>query len=132
VTDAIKNLARQAGLNYIMDPAISFGQIGPDGKPIPQPSVSIRWENVTAEQALNALLNTYKLQLIEEPKTKIARITIKDPAAPDPLVTRIIQLKFANPPTWCSQSKARSQTSAAKSRPTFAPASWSSWAPRRS
>ena len=97
LTDAIKNLARQAGLNYIMDPAISFGQIGPDGKPIPQPSVSIRWENVTAEQALNALLNTYKLQLIEEPKTKIARITIKDPAAPDPLVTRIIQLKFANP-----------------------------------
>ncbi|MEY2427728.1 MAG: type pilus assembly protein PilQ [Verrucomicrobiota bacterium] len=97
LTDAIKNLARQAGLNYIMDPAISFGQIGPDGKPIPQPSVSIRWENVTAEQALNALLNTYKLQLIEEPKTKIARITIKDPAAPDPLVTRIIQLKYANP-----------------------------------
>ncbi len=97
LTDAIKNLARQAGLNYIMDPAISFGQIGPDGKPIPQPSVSIRWENVTAEQALNALLNTYKLQLVEEPKTKIARITIKDPAAPEPLVTRIIQLKFANP-----------------------------------
>src|SRR6266850_1472389 len=97
LTDAIKNLARQAGLNYIMDPAISFGQLGADGKPIPQPSVSIRWENVTAEQALNALLNTYKLQLIEEPKTKIARITIKDPAAPDPLITRIIQLKFANP-----------------------------------
>src|SRR5262249_42039401 len=48
LTDAIKNLARQAGLNYILDPKVAFGQPGPDGRPIPQPSVSIRWENVTA------------------------------------------------------------------------------------
>src|SRR5205809_853893 len=87
LTDAIKNLARQAGLNYMLDPKIQFGQPGPDGRPTPQPSVSIRWENVTAEQALNALLNNYSLQLIEDPKTHIARVTIKDPAAPDPLVT---------------------------------------------
>src|SRR5207237_5634807 len=95
LTDAIKNLARQAGLNYMLDPKISFGQPGPNGAPAPQPSVSIRWENITAEQALNALLNNYSLQLIEDPKTKIARVTTKDPAAPDPLVTRIIQLKYA-------------------------------------
>jgi type II secretory pathway component GspD/PulD (secretin) len=95
LTDAIKNLARQAGLNYMLDPKIGYGQPGPDGKPTPQPSVSIRWENVTAEQALNALLNNYSLQLIEDPKTKIARVTIKDPAAPDPLLTKIVQLKYA-------------------------------------
>jgi len=95
LTDAIKNLARQAGLNYMLDPKIGYGQPGPDGRPTPQPSVSIRWENVTAEQALNALLNNYSLQLVEDPKTKIARVTIKDPAAPDPLVTKIIQLKYA-------------------------------------
>jgi type II secretory pathway component GspD/PulD (secretin) len=95
LTDAIKNLARQAGLNYMLDPKIGYGQPGPDGKPTPQPSVSIRWENVTAEQALNALLNNYSLQLLEDPKTKIARITIKDPAAPDPLITKIVQLKYA-------------------------------------
>lgn len=98
LTDAIKNLSRQAGLNYILDPKVSFGQVGPDGKtPMPQPSVSIRWENVTAEQALYALLNTYNLQLVEDPKSKIARITVRDPAAPDPLVTKIIQLKYASP-----------------------------------
>jgi len=95
LTDAIKNLARQAGLNYMLDPKIGYGQPGPDGRPTPQPSVSIRWENVTAEQALNALLNNYSLQLVEDPKTKIARVTVKDPAAPDPLVTKIIQLKYA-------------------------------------
>jgi len=44
---------------------------------------------------LNALLNNYSLQLVEDPKTKIARVTVKDPAAPDPLVTKIIQLKYA-------------------------------------
>jgi type II secretory pathway component GspD/PulD (secretin) len=97
LTDAIKNLARQAGLNYMLDPKIGFGQPGPDGKVTPQPSVSIRWENITAEQALNALLNNYSLQLVEDPKTKIARVTVKDPAAPDPLVTHIIQLAYASP-----------------------------------
>src|SRR5437868_4810438 len=94
--DAIKNLARQAGLNYMLDPKVAFGQVGADGKPVPQPTVSIRWENVTAEQALNSLLNNYNLQLIEDPKSKIARVTIKDPAAPDPLVTKVIQLKYSS------------------------------------
>ncbi len=97
LTDAIKNLARQAGLNYMLDPKIGFGQVGPDGKVVAQPSVSIRWENITAEQALNALLNNYSLQLMEDPKTHIARITVRDPAAPDPLQTRIIQLAYATP-----------------------------------
>jgi general secretion pathway protein D len=98
LTDAIKNLARQAGLNYLLDPKIGFGQPSPDGKgTVPQPSVSIRWENVTAEQALNALLANYSLQLSEDPKTKIARVTVKDPAAPDPLVTKVMQLHYATP-----------------------------------
>jgi type II secretory pathway component GspD/PulD (secretin) len=94
--DVIKNLALQANLNCIVDPSVSFGQPGPDGKS-PQPIVSIRWENVTPEQALTALLNNYNLQLVEDPKSKIARITKKDPAAPDPLTTHIIQLKYASP-----------------------------------
>jgi Flp pilus assembly secretin CpaC len=97
LTDAIRNLARQAGLNYLLDPTIGYGQIGADGKPTPQPSVSIRWENITAEQALNALLNNYSLQLVEDPKSKIARVTKRDPAAPEPLFTKIIQLRFASP-----------------------------------
>ena len=97
LTDAIKNLARQAGLNYMLDPKVAFVQVGPDGKPIPQPTISIRWENVTAEQALTALLANYNLQLAEDPKSKIASIKVKDPAAPDPLVTRIFQLKYATP-----------------------------------
>lgn len=97
LTDAIRYLARQARINYMLDPKIAFGQPGPDGKAAAQPMVAIRWENVTAEQALAALLNNYNLQLTEDPKSKIARITVKDPAAPDPLVTKIIQLKYSSP-----------------------------------
>lgn len=97
LTDAIRNLARQANLNYMLDPKIGFGQLGQDGKVVPQPSVSIRWENITAEQALAALLNNYSLQMNEDPKSKITRITTKDPAAKEPLVTKIYQLKWASP-----------------------------------
>jgi len=97
LTDAIRNLARQAGINHQLDPKIGFGQLGPDGKTTPQPNVSIRWENITAEQALNALLGNYGLQLVEDPKSKIARVTTKDPAALPPLLTKIYQLKYASP-----------------------------------
>jgi general secretion pathway protein D len=37
----------------------------------------------------------YSLQLVDDPKTKVSRVTVKDPAAPEPLMTRIIQLKYA-------------------------------------
>lgn len=97
LTDAIRNLARQAGINHQLDPKIGYGQLGPDGKVTPQPNVSIRWENITAEQALNALLGNYDLQIVEDTKSKIARITKKDPAALPPLFTKIYQLKYASP-----------------------------------
>ena len=96
LSDAIKNLARQANINYLLDPKIPFGQPDASGKVI-QPNVSIRWENVTPEQALFALLNNYNLQLIEDPKTHIGRVTVKDPAAKEPLLSSIVQLKFASP-----------------------------------
>jgi type IV pilus assembly protein PilQ len=95
--DAIRNLARQAMINYMVDPRVPYGQMGDDGVMTPQPILSIRWENVTAEQALVAVLNNYNLQMSEDPKAKIYRVTVKDPAAPDPLVTEIIQLKYASP-----------------------------------
>src|SRR5262245_48601483 len=75
LTDAIKNLARQAGLNYMLDPKISYGQPDPKtGTIATQPLVSIRWENVTAEQALAALLNNYSFQLVADPRTHIYRV----------------------------------------------------------
>jgi type II secretory pathway component GspD/PulD (secretin) len=97
LTDAIRNLARQAEINFVLDPKIPYGQVGADGKTTLNPPVTIRWEKITAQQALNALLNNYTLQLVEDPKSKIARVTVKDPAALPPLITKIVQLKFASP-----------------------------------
>ncbi len=97
LTTAIDNLARQAGINYIMDPRVGYGQPDEKGQIRTQPNISIRWENLTAEQALTALVTTYGLQIVDDPKNKIARVTIKDPAAAEPLETRVIQLKYAAP-----------------------------------
>jgi type II secretory pathway component GspD/PulD (secretin) len=96
IRTAIENLARQANINYLLDPKIDYGQPDQNGQIKPEPELSIRWENVTAEQALLALLDNYGLQLVEDKKTKIGRITIKDPTAPPPLSTKVIQLKYAS------------------------------------
>lgn len=88
LTDAIRNLARQSNLNFQFDPKITASN---------QPNVSIRFENVTAQEALLAVLENHNLALVKEPKQKIARITFKDPKAEDPLFTRIIQLKYSDP-----------------------------------
>jgi len=88
LTDAIRNLARQSNLNFQFDPRVTTSN---------QPNVSIRFENVSAHEALQAVLDNYSLSLIKEPKSKIARITIKDPKAEDPLVAKIVQLKYSEP-----------------------------------
>src|SRR6266851_9881595 len=96
LTDAIRNLARQSNLNIQFDPRITSTN---------QPNVSIRFENVTAQEALTAVLDNYNLALVKDPKAKIARITVKDPKAEDPLVSRIIQLKYSDPSNMVSVVK---------------------------
>jgi type II secretory pathway component GspD/PulD (secretin) len=96
LTTAIENLARLAGINYLLDPQIGYGQPDQSGKIKPEPTISVRWENITAQQALTAVLDNYGLQAVEDPKTKITRITIQNPNAPQPLITRVFQLKYAS------------------------------------
>ncbi len=64
ITTAIETLARLAGINYLLDPKISYGQPDATGKITPEPTLSIHWEKVTARQALAAVLDNYGLQLI--------------------------------------------------------------------
>jgi len=94
LVDVIKTLARQALLNVIFDPRVTA--TGPDGQAL-YPPVSIRLEMVTAENVLEAILANNNLRLERDPRTKISRVTIKDPAVADPLVTKIYQLKYTNP-----------------------------------
>ncbi|MFM1768585.1 MAG: hypothetical protein RJA22_1114 [Verrucomicrobiota bacterium] len=87
LTDAIRNLARQSNLNFQFDPRIGSSN---------QPNVSLRFENVTATEALQAVLENYGLALVKDTKSRIARVTLKDPKAEDPLVARIVQLRYSD------------------------------------
>ncbi len=94
ITTAIENLARLANINYVLDPKIGYGQPDANGQLKAEPTLSIRWENITAESALLALLDNYGLQLVSDKRTGISRITAKDPTAPPPLFTKVVQLKY--------------------------------------
>jgi type II secretory pathway component GspD/PulD (secretin) len=87
--DAVKNLARQAGLNFQFDPRVTVMSN--------QPNVTVRFENVSAEDALNSVLDNYGLTLQTDAKRHISKITIKDPKAEEPLVSHVIQLKYCAP-----------------------------------
>jgi len=96
ITTAIENLARQAGINYMLDPKIGYGLPDASGQVKTEPTLSIRWENISAENALFALLDNYGLQFIHDKKTGIDRISLKDPSAPPTLITRVVQLKYSS------------------------------------
>jgi type II secretory pathway component GspD/PulD (secretin) len=94
LTDAIRSLALQAGLNIIFDPNLL---VAADGHVIPPPQVTEKWRNLTAMQAMQALLDTWGWQLVWDSRTKVGRITKKDLAAKEPLVITVVQLRYSNP-----------------------------------
>jgi type IV pilus assembly protein PilQ len=96
--DAVKNLARQSGINFQFDPRVNSQSN--------QANVTVRFENVTAEDALSAVLDNYGLALQLDPKTKISRITIKDPKMEEPLQPHVIQLKYCSPTNLATLLKA--------------------------
>ena len=63
LTEAIRQLARKAHLNILLDPRLSDA-------PYDRMTVSIRWQNVAARDALTALLDNYGLVLVETPRVQ--------------------------------------------------------------
>jgi type II secretory pathway component GspD/PulD (secretin) len=94
--DAVRTLALQAGLNIQFDPKL-VSAVGPDGRPIAPPTVTEKWHKVTAMQALRALLDNWGWQLQWDSRTRIGRVTAKDPAALEPLVVVVIPLRYSEP-----------------------------------
>jgi len=98
--DAIRNLARTANLNIQFDPKVlaATGPAPQPGQPpVPPPTVTFRWENITPLQALRAVVDNYGLQLNLDPQSKITRVTYKDPTVQEPLVSRVISLRYSHP-----------------------------------
>ena len=73
LADAIKILARQSNLNYILDPHVPGSDFGP-GRLAPKLSVTANWTNVTAQAALSALLKEHSLTMVSNPATTVTRI----------------------------------------------------------
>src|SRR5258706_1797114 len=72
--EAIRNLARQMGINFLLDPQITGSPGTVDNYIVPEPSVSFRWSNLSASEALRRVLKANHLKLVENPATTIARI----------------------------------------------------------
>ena len=66
LSEAIRQLAGKARLNIVLDPRLS-------APPFEGRTVSIRWQDVTARDALKALLDNYGLVLVESPRAPRAR-----------------------------------------------------------
>ena len=75
LVDVIKTLARQAHLNIIFDPRLTA--VDQTGKSI-HPPVSIRLENVTAQNVLEAVLNNNNLRLERDPTTEVSCVAFND------------------------------------------------------
>ena len=96
--DLIKNLALQAEINVLFDPKLTAVTRSPDGAPIPAPKVpAFRMTNVTARQALDAILANNSLQMVHDPKTNTYRVSPKDTNTQEPMTTKMIALKFTSP-----------------------------------
>lgn len=94
LTSTLESLGRQSGINFQFDPRITTPTVTADGRTNALATVTFRFENVTAAQAFFAVLDNYGLQFLSDPRTKIGRVTLKDAATAEPLVSRIVNLKF--------------------------------------
>jgi hypothetical protein len=66
LTQALKNLSRQANFNFILDPRVPGSTLGP-GHRAKEPIISIRWKNVTACQAFDRMLAANRLVAVTNP-----------------------------------------------------------------
>ncbi len=84
---AIRSLAKQAHINYILDPNTGYGQPGAEdlGRGIwlvntdyGQPAVSGRWTNSTADHALRELLKEHNLRMEQNADDGVFLISAKE------------------------------------------------------
>lgn len=78
ITSTIENLARQAGVNYALDPKIGYGLPDIHGQTNNEPSLNVYWNNVTPIQGLVAVCYAYELVIARVPTSGVWLIRAKD------------------------------------------------------
>ena len=95
--DAIRQLAALAAINIQFDSKME-NQVDPATKaPLAPPTIKEKWKNITALQAMQALLDKYGLQMKRNPNTTIVTIGAKDTNAVEPQLMKVIQLGYSDP-----------------------------------
>ncbi|NBV22397.1 MAG: hypothetical protein EBS05_10840 [Proteobacteria bacterium] len=98
LVDLIKSLALQAEINVLFDPKLTQVTRSADGTVIPAAKVpAFRMTNVTARQALEAILANNDLQMVHDPKTNTYRVAPKAKDTVEPMTMRMVQLKYTSP-----------------------------------
>ena len=80
VSEALKSLIKQGHVTAVLDPQVSGDAppSSPDFKMVMAPTVSVRWENLTARQAIVEICDVYGLVIVKG-------------SAPDTVVIKLVQ-----------------------------------------
>ncbi len=70
LSEVVKNLARQAGVTFKLKGRLTHNALAPE------PPVSFKWTNLTARQALGAVMKTYDLRFVPDAKTGVGTIRL--------------------------------------------------------
>jgi type II secretory pathway component GspD/PulD (secretin) len=95
--DAIRQLAVYAGLNIQFDHKLDNPVDPVTHQPVPYPTVKERWKNLTALQAIQALLDKYDWQMKRNPNTPVVMIGPKEANAVEPQVLKVFLLAYSDP-----------------------------------
>ena len=75
ISTAISEFARQAGINYILDPKLFHLPNYANGNVIREPSVTLMWTNLSASNALAGLLDEQGFVMVQDKFTSVSLIT---------------------------------------------------------
>ena len=95
--DAIRQLAVLAGLNIQFDHRLDTWIDPLTHTPVPFPTVKEKWKNLTALQALQALLDKYGWEMRRYPTTPVVMICAREAGAPEHQSMEVILLGYSEP-----------------------------------
>lgn len=75
ITTVIETLARQAEINYLLDPKLFNLPNDASGKVVREPQLTFTWTNVTAQAALDRVLKENGLVMVPDAFTTVTLIT---------------------------------------------------------
>jgi Flp pilus assembly secretin CpaC len=95
--DAIRQLAVYANLNIQFDHRLDTWIDPLTHTPVPFPTVKEKWKNLTALQALQALLDKYGWEMRRYPTTPVVMICAREAGAPEHQSMEVILLGYSDP-----------------------------------